>query len=466
MPSLFSILQSSAPTPLRDRLRLVLTLSLPAVLAQLTSIAMEYIDAAMVGSLGANASASIGLMATTIWLIYGLGGAIGSGFSVQVAQAVGARDAPRTTRLVHGGLRAVLLASLAIGLLAALVARPLPCWLRADPAIRADASRYFLIFACSQPIVMVTYFALGLLQSAGDIRRASVISALMCLFDVIFNALCIFPARIWRLGPLALPMPGLGLGVAGAAFGTLLATATGGLLALVYTLRRAPALRPVPGAPRRLLPSDARMAVRIALPIACESAALASASVLVTAIIAPLGPTALAAHSFAITAEALCYMSAFGFSSAATTLVGQSIGAERPPLARSFAWLTTGGGVLAVSSVALLLYVLAPLLFRFFTPDAAVRDLGVLILRIEMFAEPLFAASIVANGALRGAGDTFFPALINLVSVWVVRLTLTFLLVQRYGLVGAWMAMAAELCLRGILYLLWLTRQRFRPLRA
>ena len=97
---------------------------------------------------------------------------------------------------------------------------------------------------------------------------------------------------------------------------------------------------------------------------------------------------------------------------------------------------------------------ICPLVFRMLTPDSSVRSLAAQVLRIELLAEPLFGASIVAAGALRGAGDTFVPSLMNLGSIWIVRLGLAMILVRRLGLHGMWIAMAIELCVRGTL-MLW-----------
>jgi Na+-driven multidrug efflux pump len=204
-----------------------------------------------------------------------------------------------------------------------------------------------------------------------------------------------------------------------------------------------------------------REAVQIGAPMAMEQSALCAAQVVSTRIIAPLGTVAIAANSFAVTAESICYMPGYGISSAATTLVGQSIGAGRKDLARSFSWLTTFTGIAIMSAMAILMFFVCPYVFAFLTPDAAVQKLGAEVLRIELLAEPLFAASIVATGCLRGAGDTLVPGILNLVSIWGVRLTLGYALSRTMGLPGMWIAMASELSVRGILFLIRLKREKW-----
>ena len=96
-----------------------------------------------------------------------------------------------------------------------------------------------------------------------------------------------------------------------------------------------------------------------------------------------------------------------------------------------------------------------------FTADAAVIALGARVLRIEAFAEPMFGASIVASGAMQGAGDSTACFVLNLVSMWGIRLTLASLLAPRFGLVGVWGAMCCELCIRGLLFLVRLARGKW-----
>ena len=172
--------------------------------------------------------------------------------------------------------------------------------------------------------------------------------------------------------------------------------------------------------------------------------------------IAPLGAVPLAANSFAVTAESLCYMPGYGIEEAAMTLVGQSVGAKRRDLAKRFAWLTVASGMVIMAVAGLVMYAACPVVFAFLTDDVEVQSLATSVLRLELVAEPFFAASIVASGALRGAGETLIPSIINFGSIWGVRIVLAVVLVPHFGLHGAWIAMCAELCFRGILFLICL----------
>ena len=180
-----------------------------------------------------------------------------------------------------------------------------------------------------------------------------------------------------------------------------------------------------------------------------------------TVIVAPLGVFAIAANSFAITAESLCYMPGYGIADAATTLVGQSIGAGRRKLTRSFARITVLMGMGIMGLMGVLMYLFAPQIIGLMTPVGEIRELGVMALRIEAFAEPMFAASIVAYGVFVGAADTLVPCLMNFFSIWAVRLSLAALLAPTLGLKGVWIAMCVELCFRGMIFLVRLKRERW-----
>ena len=305
-----------------------------------------------------------------------------------------------------------------------------------------------------------------MLQCSGDMRTPSALNILMCCMNVVFNSLFIFPTRTVTLLGADLTFFGAGIGVAGAALGTVVSEIVTTILMMYFVCLRSPVLRLEKGVPWRLERKCMTTTIRLAIPIALERVTTSLAQIAGTRIVAPLGTTAVAANALAVTAEGFCYMPGYGMAAAATTLVGQSIGAERRDQAKRFAWLSVGLGVSVMTGTGVLMYIAAPWIFSMLTPDAAVQTLGAAVLRIEAFAEPLFAASIVAAGALRGAGDTLIPSIIELGSMWGVRITLALLLVGPLGLHGVWIAMCVELCVRGLLFLLRMLRGRWQEMRA
>lgn len=221
--SLLALIRNGKPMNLQQQLHLTAQLSMPAVIAQVSSIVMQYIDASMVGSLGADASASIGLVSTTTWLFWGVCTSAAMGFSVQVAHHIGAGN----TKAARSVLRQSVVVALAFSLILAAVgcgiSGPLPGWLGGDVSIAGDASLYFLIFSLFLPALQLNFLAGGMLRCSGNMYIPSILNVLMCVLDVVFNTLLIFPSREWHLSGLTLFLPGAGLGVTGAALGTGLA---------------------------------------------------------------------------------------------------------------------------------------------------------------------------------------------------------------------------------------------------
>ena len=445
-----------------EKFNLIWLLSIPSILAQMTSVVMFLIDQAMVGSLGAEAPASIGLVESTIWLFGGLSSAFSLGFSVQTAHFIGANDFTKARQVVRHGIVCCLIFSLTMMAIAALISRSLPVWLGGGDDIIDDAGTYFLIFAFCIPLMQMNNLAAAMLKCDGKMRITSALSVSLCVMDMVFNFLFIFPSRHISLLGIELFMPGLGLGVTGAALGTALAFAITMVIQGWYAFYRSENLGVIRLKTKMVFKASyIRNALKISVPIACQSVLMSGAQIVSTMIVAPLGNFAIAAHTFAITAESLCYMPGFGIGEAATTLVGQSVGAARRDLCRSFAHMAVFTGMIVMTLMGVVMYIFAPDLMAVMTPVEAIRSLGTDCLRIEAFAEPMFAASIVAYQVFVGAGDTLKPAAINLFCMWAIRLTLAALLASTYGLQGVWFAMAVELTVRGILFLIRLFRGRW-----
>ncbi len=465
---LLALIRTGQPMTLRQQLYLTAQLSMPGIMAQLSSILMQYIDASMVGSLGAEASASIGLVSTSTWLFWGVCTSAATGFSVQVAHRIGAGDYEGARSVLRQGMLATFVFSTVLALIGAAVSGPLPQWLGGGPSIRHDASVYFLIFIVFLPVLQMNYLAGSMLRCSGNMTVPSLLNVFMCVLDVIFNALLIFPPHDLQLwGDFSIRLPGAGLGVAGAALGTTLAEVVTACIMLWFLCFRSSSLK-IAGTHGSFLPrlSCLKQAIRISLPMGCEHAVLCGAQILTTAIVAPLGTFAIAANSFAVTAESLCYMPGYGVADAATTLVGQSLGAGRKQLAKRFGNITVLSGIGVMTFMGIVMYVAAPLMMGIMTPVHEVRELGVMALRIEAFAEPMFAASIVGYGVFVGAGDTLIPSAMNLFSIWAVRLTLAAALAPAMGLKGVWLAMCVELCFRGIIFLIRLKGNRWMKIMA
>ena len=448
---LLSLIREGREMRFGEQLQLTMLLAVPAILAQLSSVMMQYIDTAMVGHLGANPSASIGLMATSTWIFAGFTMAVASGFSVQVAHLCGAGDFVAARKVLRQGLVCSLGISLFFCLTGVGISPFLPHWLGGGPEITADASAYFGIYSAFLPVGAVGYAANAMLQGSGNMKVPSILYISMCALDVVFNYLFIYV---------------LGMGVPGAALGTGLAETLTTLVSLWYVLCKSRELR-ILGEKGSFMPTRRVVsnAARITGPMWLQNLIMRGAHVMSTVIVAPLGPIAIAANAFAITAESFCYMPGYGLEEAATTLVGQSLGANRKQIARRFARITIWMGAIIMTVLAAVMYAFAPQLMGLLSSDPDVVALGARVLRIEAFAETFYAISIVAYGACVGAGDTLVPTILNFAGMWVVRIGLALFLTPRYGLVGYWIAMCLDLNVRGLLFLWHIRGERWMKKR-
>lgn len=427
-----------------EKLNLIVGLSIPSMLAQISTVMMFFIDASMVGHLGAEASASIGLIESTTWLVGSLLSAAATGFSVQVAHFIGANDFVKARQVFRHALICGLAFSVFLSLIGVGIHSHLPYWLGGGADIASASSGYFLIYSLVLPFVYLYHTSEMMLKSAGNMHTPSVMAVLVCICDVIFNYIFIYICK---------------LGVVGAAMGTALAYICISLPNLYLSACKNRMLNLRQDHVRfHWVKEYVQRACKISIPIAIQNILMSGAQIVSTMIVAPLGNIAIAAHSFAITAESLCYMPGYGIGDAATTLVGQTHGAGRIDLCKNFAYMTVGLGMLVMALMGVIMYVFAPEMIGVLSPVETIRQLGTTCLRIEAFAEPFFAASIVTYCVCVGAGDTFKPAAINLGTMWLVRLTLAYGLSKSYGLEGVWIAMATELTFRGVLFLIRLFR--------
>lgn len=450
------LIQDGGEMTLRQQIALTAKLSAPAIIAQLSTILMQYIDASMVGQLGASASASVGLMNSSLWMFWGVCQMLTMGFSVQVAHHLGAKDASGARAVLRQGLVCSAITGTLLAVIGIAISGALPHWLGGDGDICHGASVYFSVFVAALPILSMNYLAGGMLRCSGNMKVPGIISVAMCVLDIVFNYFLIFPTREVSLLGFKMTMPGADLGILGAALGTVAASVMAAGAMMWFLLRRQPDLMLRGEEARKSYRPTRRVlakASRIALPMTAEHVIFCGAQIMITLIVAPLGVVAIAANAFAVTAESLCYMPGFGIGEAATTLCGQSYGANRMSLARRFAHLTTLLGVLVMSVMAVVMYICAPAMMSIMTPVEEISALGAEVLRIEAWAEPMYAASIVAYGAFVGVGDTLIPAVMNFGSIWLVRIPCAAIMAPTMGLQGVWLAMCIELLFRGIIFL-------------
>ena len=441
----------------------LLTLSWPVMLENAMQTLVQYVDTAMVGVLGAQASAAVGLTGSVTWLVNGVFFAAGIGALAVISRALGARDG-RTARETAG--QSVLIALVAGAVMCAvtlLVSPALPGWLNAEEEIKADATAYFSIICMPMLFRAASIIFGSVLRAAGDTRTPMLANAAMNGFNVIMNFFLIYPTREMRVLGLTFTMPGAGLGVSGAAIATALSYVLGGVLITVVMWKNT-AVSPRDG---MLRPNGRAMknCLRVAVPVALARLTTSAGHVVFAGLVATLGTVSLAAHSIALTAEQAFYIPVLGINTAAATLTGNALGEKNARKLDMVGRSTIVVTLIMMSITGGLLFLFAPQVMGIFSPDARVVTQGTAILRLVALSEPIFGIAIGVEGMLQGAGDTMIPFVITTGTMWMVRILGTVLVLNVFhqGLNAVWTCMVAENTARGVLYLIRYLRGRWKP---
>lgn len=439
--------------PSQTPMKTVLNLSWPAILEQMMFTAVSYVDTAMVGSLGALATAAVGINSSCTWLVGGTLSSIGVGFAVQVAQKAGANDTEGARDVVKQAVFTCFTVGILATILCFILAPNIPVWMGGAPEVIPLARSYLMIFMCGLPFAMLSMVFSPLLRCMGDMRTPMMLNITSNIINIILNFFFIYSTRPVELFGTEFIMPGAGWGVAGAAFGTAVAqTFTGLCMLSAVMIRNNPLKVPFRECTRPKKNILMRM-VAIGLPVAFERGIITSGQIVSTRIVSSLGTLPLAAHHLANTAETLSFMPGEGIAYAATTLVGQSIGAKDEKAAHAYGVTAIKLGIIIAISTGLLLFIFPRQLIGLFTTDLEVIAIAATVLAIEAFAQPMLAASTISSGAFRGAGDSKWSFYMSAFCMWGIRVPLSAFLTLGlgWGLTGIWTAMCIDLNVRGII---------------
>ena len=443
----------------RSPIRVILYLTWPLFLEQILTTLVSYADTAMVGALGVNATASVSISNSFVFLINGVVMALGVGITAYVARCVGARDYEGAKAYIRHALLLLLYVGVPITALLIGCHRLIPQWMGAAPEILDSASSYLLITSLFRLCNLATMLLSGVFRGRGDTQTPLRINIAVNIINVVGNYLLINPSHEVRILGAAIPVPGAGLGVDGAALSTGLSWLVGAalMITLLYT-RKDPTRIGVRDSMRLDVPLIKRV-VDISVPAMLERFCMSTASIVVSRSVASLGTVVFAANSVYITAESISFMPGFAFATAATTLVGQALGAKKKDLAKEFAYKTVAVGAAILTFTGAMIYIFARQLVSLFTPDPDAVELAVICLHQVAFIQPIQVTAWILAGALRGAGDTKWPFYITAVCNWGIRTLGAYLCIRVFhlGLPEAVLCACADCAVRALLT--WL---RFR----
>lgn len=438
----------------------IFSLAWPTMLEELMQTAVQYIDTAMVGSLGTQATAAVGSTSTVNWLIGSTVSAVGVGFLAYVSRACGAGDIKRAGRAASQAVLAVLVCGIFFTAVTLGLSGMVPVWMQVDPAIQELASQYFFILytpmlARSASIIFGT-----LLRSAGDTKTPMRIGLMVNVINALLNFLLIYPTRkVWGV-----QIFGAGWGVLGAAVASSIAFTVGGIC-ITVALWRHPVVSPK-GQSLRLDWEVLKPCLKVALPNGLQRFGTSLGYVAFAAMINSLGDVSTAAHTIANTVESAFYIPGYGMQTAAATLAGNALGANDNRRVKALARMILFIEVSLMVVSGLLLFIFAPNMMSLFSKDTAVIALGAVVLRMVAVSEPFYGVSIVIEGMMQGMGNTLMPFVFSISGMWGIRIVGTFLCTQLLGmgLVSAWGCMIAHNLLLFAMFLYCYLSGRWNPM--
>ncbi len=443
----------------------IMALAWPTMLEQLMQTAVQYIDTAMVGSLGTQATAAVGATSTVSWLVGSTVSAFGVGFLSYIAKACGAQDREAARRSVSQAVLMVLVTGIAFTAITLGLSRQVPVWMQVEESIRDLAARYFFILYLPMLPRCASMIFGTVLRAAGDTKTPMKIGVIVNLINVVLNFLLIYPTRQMTLLGFTFTMPGAGLGVIGAAVASAVAFTWGGIH-ITVKLWKHPMVSP---RGQSIKPdwTILRPCLKVALPNMFQRFGTSLGYVAFAAMINSLGEVATAAHTIANTVESAFYIPGYGMQTAAATLAGNAYGAgdnkRMKELARMFIPIEIGLMILSGGA----LFLMAPMLMGIFSTSPEVIGLGATVLRMVAVSEPFYGFSIIIEGMMQGVGKTRQPFIFNILGMWVVRIVGTFICTQvlGFGLVSAWACMIAHNLLLFVLFLITYLRGGWNPLQ-
>ncbi len=432
---------------------LIFLLAWPVFLEQILTTLVSYADTAMVGALGKNATSSVTISNTPMFLLNAVVMALGMGVTTMIAQATGAGDKELVRRLEKHAVLIILFIGIPISAIMISLHRLIPIWMQAPEEILDTAAKYNLIVCSGRFFMVVSMVLNSAFRGYGDTKTPMKINMTMNVVNVVGNFFLINETKERQLFGLKFVTPGAGWGVAGAAAATAFSMFVAGTIAALVLYRRKNEYRLTFHESYKPDKELCQKIFRISLPAMLERMCMSSAGMFVTRSVATLGTTAIAANSLSLTAESISYMPAFSFQTAATTLVGQCLGAGKPDRAHEFikSCLTLATIIMAVTTVGL--FIFAPQLLRIFTKDPDVIELGAQCLKIMAFIQIPQAICWIYTGGLRGAGDTKVVFYITAATTWGVRTIWSIVLIRYFhmGVLAVHWVMVAEIMVRLLL---------------
>lgn len=443
----------------------IAALAWPTMLEQLMQTAVQYVDTAMVGSLGTGATAAVGCTSTVNWLIGSTVSALGVGFLAYISQALGRGEGELARRASAQSVLAVLTSGLIFTALCTGLSPFVPVWMQADPAIRSAASQYFLILYSTILFRAASIIFGTVLRAAGDTKTPMFVGLAVNVINIILNYILIYSPREITLFGSSVFVWGAGWGINGAAAASAIAYALGGIIVTAALLRH----KIVSFKGCKITPDGEvlKPCLKVAFPNMLQRFFISLGFVAFATMINSLGEVSSAAHTVANTVESAFYVPGWGLQTAAATLAGNFWGADDKEGIKSLVKTTAiAEATLMIASGAALFFAAAPLA-GLFAKDGEVIELCSKVLKMVALSEPFYGVAIVFEGVMQGVGNTKTPFWFNVAGMWGVRILGTFICVTLLGqgLVSAWACMIGHNVFLFISFLILFLTGKWKPKR-
>jgi len=444
----------------------IFALAWPTMLEQLLQTAVQYIDTAMVGSLGTEATAAVGATTTINWLIGSTISAIGIGFLAFISQAYGAGEHEKAKRASAQAVLAVLICGSFFTVLTLSLSGVIPVWMQVDLGVRELAGQYFFILYTPMLFRAASIIFGTVLRAAGDTKTPMRVGIWVNIINVVLNFLLIYPGRTVAIFSYNIWIPGAGLGVIGAAIASSIAFTAGGI-GITAALWKHSLVTPK-GQSIKPDWQVLKPCLKVAFPNALQRFGTSLGYVAFAAMVNSLGEISTAAHTIANTVESAFYIPGYGMQTAAATLAGNALGARDEKKMRDLARMILMIEVSLMIVSGALLFTFAPHMMRLFSKDGQVILLGATVLRMVAVSEPFYGVSIIIEGMMQGMGNTMMPFICNIIGMWGIRIIGTFICTQllSMGLVSAWACMILHNLLLFVMFTVYYLTGRWNPIKS
>ena len=420
-------------------LKTLVVLSIPTIVEEVLATLLQYVDTAMVGQLGEQATASVSITTTITWLFNSIPGAIGTAVLILISKAAGAGDRKQVKRLAQQALFLSVLSGVVLGAASVGISPFVPAWMGAEPAIQEEASRYYFIVSLPMIFRAASTILGAALRAIQDTRTPMLISVAANGLNIILNSLLIY---------------GAGLGVAGAAIASAISYTLSGILMFVFFRKKG--MFSFHWREFSVEKGLLRECFAVGAPVLGTSLVSCFGYVVFASLVSGMGTTVFAAHSIAVTAETIFYVPGYGLRTATSALIGNARGERDLRKLKTVAKLSVGLTLVLMCISGFALFLGANPLMRVFSPVEEVVRLGGEMLQLVALSEPFFGLMVVLEGVFYGLGRTRYAFVVETIGMWGVRILLTFFCVQVWGLGlrEVWYCMIADNVCKAILLLI------------